>query len=165
MVDRARLTKLATYTQTDPPGSSFLTSKDFPKSLVEAVGRYDPAGHFLGPGVVHDLEIYNREPSATEKQILLPIMKKSFQNKRILNMAGGDDKLVPYRCSEPFLTWLKYAASSQGWFSEGGLKVEDIVFEGAGHTLSPGMAKAIDRFVLETLSSPYSPMIQNASKI
>lgn len=151
MSDRARLSKLATWTSTDPPGSSFLGSIDFPAGLVEAVEKYDPAGLLLGEIASRDDNFYKRNPTASEQKRLLPLMKRSLQGKRILNLAGGADKLVPYKRGEPFLRWLKNATASTGWFNEGGVVFEDIVFDGIGHDMSPGMVKEAHRFVIEAL--------------
>src|SRR5437764_6283728 len=44
MTDRAKLSKRASYVQSNPPGSKFLGSEDFPNELVDAVATWDPAG-------------------------------------------------------------------------------------------------------------------------
>ncbi|KAL9638932.1 MAG: hypothetical protein Q9164_001241 [Protoblastenia rupestris] len=152
MTDRARLSRLATYTGSTPPGSSFLGSKDFPKALIDAVRLYDPAGRVLGTAST-DASFLDRDSTDLEKQELLPEMQRSFQNKRMLNMSGGADKLVPYHCSRPFLQWLKKATAPSGWFNHGNFLFEDIVFEGVGHAMSPDMAREVDRFIIETLTN------------
>jgi pimeloyl-ACP methyl ester carboxylesterase len=154
MSDRARLSKLDSWTQSSPKGSTFLGSKDFPNGLIEAVEKHDPAGLLLGGGTSRDDIIYSRDPTAMEKRSLIPLMKSTLQNKRILNMSGGADKLVPYKCAEPFLRWLKNATSPAGWFKEGNVILEDIVFEGVKHEMSPGMVKEVHRFVCDTLDQP-----------
>ena len=165
MSDRARLSKLATWTNTDPPGSSFLGSTDFPKGLVEAVMRYDPAGLLLGNITSRADDTYDRDPSASEQEKLLPVMKSSLQGKRIMNIAGGADKLVPYKCAEPFLRWLSNATAPDGWFREGRVVVEDIVFEGVGHHMSPGMVGEAHRFVIEALEKMPTESAERTSKI
>ncbi|KAL9131361.1 MAG: hypothetical protein Q9217_000688 [Psora testacea] len=156
MMDRARLSKLATYEDSSPPGSSFLGSQDFPRALVDAVESYDPAGSILCR-ISANTDIFDRDVTATEKQILLPKMQRSFQNKRMLNMSGGADKLVAYHCSQPFLQWLKRAIAPCGWFSDGDFLLQDIVFEGLGHEMSTDMARKLDAFVIETLTKSYPP--------
>ena len=151
MFDRARLSKLGTWINSNPPGSSFLGSTDFPKGLVEAVEKYDPAGLLFGENRSRDDDVYDRDPTALEQKRLLPLMKRCLQGKRILNMAGGADKLVPYKCGEPFLRWLKNATASNGWFNEGGVVLEDIVFDGVGHDMSPAMVTEAHRFIIESL--------------
>lgn len=76
-------------------GSDFLGSKDFPKGLIQAVEKYDPAGLLLGDVASRSEDLYSREPSVMERRGLVPIMKSTLQGKRVLNMAGGADKLVP----------------------------------------------------------------------
>lgn len=151
MSDRARLSKLVTWTSSDPPGSSFLGSTDFPKGLLEAVEKYDPAGFFLGEIVARNDQVYDRNPTVSEQRRLLPLMKRTLLGKKILNLAGGADRLVPYKCGEPFLRWLKSATASDGWFSEGAVVLEDMVFEGVGHDVSPKMIEEAHRFVIEAL--------------
>ncbi len=165
MSDRARLSKLSTWKNRSPPGSDFLGSVDFPTGLLEAVKKYDPAGLFLGESSSLNDGIYNREPSEEEKGRLLPLMRSSLQGKRILNLAGGADKLVPYKCGEPFLKWLKKSTATEGWFGNGNFTIEDIVFEGVGHELSFGMAKELNRFVAETLEQLPSESSGKASKM
>ena len=165
MSDRARLSKLATWTESTDPGSSFLGSTDFPKGLVEAVERYDPAGLLLGEIASRNDDVYDRDPTVSEQKWLLPLMKSSLQGKRILNMAGGADKLVPYKCGEPFLRWLKTATASNGWFSEGGVILEDIVFDGVSHEMSPEMVKEAHRFVIEALDQTPTETVGRASKM
>ena len=165
MSDRARLSKLPAWTSSHPPGSSFLGSTEFPQGLVEAVKKYDPAGIFLGEIMARDDDVYDRNPTVSEQKMLLPLMKRCFQGKRILNLAGGADKLVPYKCGEPFLQWLKRATSSNGWFCDGGLILEDIVFDGVGHEMSPEMVPEAHRFVVEALKQTIIEREERASKI
>lgn len=152
MSDRARLSKLPTYTQTKPPGHSFVGSSDFPQGLVEAVRRYDPAGMFWShlkaarPGHEHLHEV-----SSEDKAALAPLMAKKLGNKRILNLSGGADKLVPYKCGEPFLSWLKKATGKGGWYEHGGIVIEDMIFDGVGHEVPDVMVKELVRFVGESL--------------
>lgn len=152
MSDRARLSKLATYTQSKPPGRTFLGSSDFPQGLVEAVRRYDPAGLFWSrlrsprSGQEHLQEV-----TQEDKVGLVPLMARTLGNKRILNMSGGADKMVPYRMGEPFLEWLKKAIGKGGWYENGGVVLEDMVFEGVGHEVPAAMVTELLRFVGESL--------------
>lgn len=78
----------------------------------------------------------------------------------MLVCSGGDDKLVPYRCAEPFMDFLKTATST--WYKDGKVYVEDNVYPGIGHAYSEDMAKDASRFVCDivarTPSSPTSKM-------
>lgn len=165
MTDRARLSRLDTWTRSSPHGADFLGSEDFPKGLIEAVEKYDPAGLLLGEVASRNDGVFDRNPTSNEKTRLMPLMKSSLQGKRILNMAGGADKLVPYKCSESFMRWLKNATSPSGWFSDGDVVLEDIVFDGVGHEMSPAMVKEVHRFVLDTLDQSLSEAHNRVSKI
>lgn len=151
MSDRARLSKLDTWTSGTPPGSCFLGSKDFPPGLVDAVGRYDPVGIFMGHFQPRTNANYTRTLSNHDKKKLIITMKNLLNGKRILNLAGGADKMVPYKFTVPFIRWLKDAVGPSGISGDGGTVVEDIAFDGVGHEMTPGMAKEVVRFVMESL--------------
>ncbi|KAI9739728.1 MAG: hypothetical protein M1834_006447 [Cirrosporium novae-zelandiae] len=151
MTDRARLSKLETWISSSPPGSNFLGSKDFPPGLIEAIHRWDPSGFLMPQATEHStLELDGSERGQVQK--ILPRMKNSLGGKRILNLSGGADKLVPYRCSEPFLTWLKKAIAPGEWFQDGDVLLEDIIIDGKGHEVSPEMVTEAVRFVSERIS-------------
>jgi len=164
MSDRARLSKLDTWTGSKPPGADFLGSKDFPRGLIEALEKYDPAAMLLGVRD-RDHNFYDREPTGAEKKRLSPLMEKSFMGKRLLNMAGAADKLVPYKCGEPFLRWLKRSTATDGWFGNGDVVVEDIIFDGIGHEMVSGMVKEVHRFISQTLDQPAPESPSRPSKI
>lgn len=141
MSDRARLSRRQSWTETS--GQEFLGSEDFPPSLVDAVRNSDPVG-LLWAGST-------QPPSDFES--LMPLMRRCLGNKRILNLSGGADKLVPYAHSKPFVEWLQQSASKGGWFEKGGLVIEDVVFEGVGHDVPSTMVGEMRRFVTETLEA------------
>jgi len=151
MSDRARLSKRKTWTETQ--GREFVGSTDFPRGLVTAVRQYDPAGLIWGSlaerrrGQEH---LYD-DISADERAVLLPLMSRTLGNKRILNLSGGSDKLVPYAMGKPFLDWLKKANEKGGFFEGSGLHFEDIIIPGAGHEVPPAMVEHMERFIVETL--------------
>ncbi|KAF4222578.1 hypothetical protein CNMCM5878_003616 [Aspergillus fumigatiaffinis] len=158
MVDRARLSKLPSWTNSDPPGSRILGSEAFPSSLLETISKLDPASIFLsyvnpnsdaGPLRNHPLP----EPTENEKQALRPVLRRCLAGKKILNLSGGADKLVPYHRGEVFLTWLKKAIAPHGWFADGAVTFEDIIDEKAGHEVTPKMVDEAVRFISETLAS------------
>lgn len=171
MSDRARLSKLQTWTETTPPGSKFLGSKDFPSSLLETVKKWDPAGFFLSqlePGAASDGPLRADtlpEPSERERERLRPILKRCLGGKRILNLSGGSDKLVPYHCGKSFLSWFGKAISPEGWFADGAISFEDIIFDGVGHEASPRMIEQAIRFIGETLASADDRVGTKASKV
>jgi len=150
MTDRARMSKLETYTKSTPPGATFVGSPDFPKALCEAVEKWDPTGLFIGhmQGNVRFQDQF-RDPTEAEIAKLVPLMKSHLQGKRIMNLAGGVDKLVPYKASKPFFDWFKKALAPGGWFSTYDVYLEDMIFDGVGHTMSPDMLKEAIRFILD----------------
>ena len=149
--DRARLSKRSSWKDGSPPGANFLGSKDFPVGLKAAVEAYDPAGMLLGDWSSRTDDTYDNEPSKDEQASLLPLMRRALQGKRVLNLAGGADKLVPYKCAEPFLRWLETAIAPRHWFGDGSVYLKDLVFEGIGHQMSPEMVKEAIRFTAETI--------------
>ena len=158
MADRARLSKLPSWTSTTPPGSEFLGSEAFPSSLLDTVRKYDPASLFLSRmnsgsevGPLRDSPF--PEPTEEEKESLRPLLTQCLAGKRILNLSGGVDKLVPYRNGQAVLTWLKKAIAPGGWFSDGAVTLEDIIDEKAGHEVTPKMVDEAVRFISETLSA------------
>ncbi|KAK7737875.1 hypothetical protein SLS53_006252 [Cytospora paraplurivora] len=112
MKDRARLSKLSTYEQ-DTEGAGFLGSKDFPPALVAQCAQFDPKGIVFGTGEVIEA------PSETQQVQLRQILDKHVKGKKFLLTTGGDDKLVPWRCSEPFTDFFTNAA--EGWYKDSGL--------------------------------------------
>lgn len=165
MTDRARLSKLPSYVRTTPPGKSFIGSKDFPPALAENVKKYDAAALLLSQVDATETEDYKREPTEKEKVKLIPIMRGSLAGKRILNLAGGADKMVPLRVSETFLSWLKRAVGKGGWFSDQGVVFEDISFDGVGHEVTIPMVNEMVRFVGETLTGVESGGRARESKL
>ncbi|KAL4805265.1 hypothetical protein BDV18DRAFT_17337 [Aspergillus unguis] len=158
MTDRARLSKLPSYTNSTPPGSQFLGSEDFPTSLLETVNKWDPAGLFLShldlsPNAQPIRSAPLPEPTESQKAALRPLLTRCIAGKKILCLSGGVDKLVPYSKGEPFLTWLKQAIGPDGWFADGAVTLEDIIDQSAGHEVTPKMVDEAVRFVGDALAS------------
>ena len=153
MTDRAVRSKLPSCMDSSPPGRNFLGSKDFPKTLIEAVEKYDPAGLLLGElDTVTGADHLDR-PSDREITKLWPLMRDKLGGKHIFNTAGGKDRLVPYEQGEPFLTWLKRAINPKdGWFKDRGTTLEDIVDKDARHEFSPLMRKEAERWLCSVLA-------------
>ncbi|KAL1627344.1 hypothetical protein SLS54_002268 [Diplodia seriata] len=144
MVQRAEKSKLQTWTSSDPPGSRFIGSADFPQALVDAVSLYDPAG-LLMRGIANP-----EAPTASEKQELGAKLKSRLRGKRILNLSGGADKLVPYTCGEQFLNFLKTSVKED---SALGLELEDLIFNDVGHETTPAMAERAVNFICDSIAS------------
>ncbi|OJJ43357.1 hypothetical protein ASPZODRAFT_136203 [Penicilliopsis zonata CBS 506.65] len=156
MADRARLSKLASWKGSEPEGSQFLGSKDFPFTLLETVRRLDPASLFLSYTGPESEVIISRpnplpEPTPEQQEILRPVLSRCLARKKILNIAGGADKLVPYRCGEAFLAWLKKAVGPDGWFKDGAVTLEDVIDPTARHEVTPKMADEAIQFVSRVL--------------
>ncbi|PNS19163.1 hypothetical protein CAC42_1899 [Sphaceloma murrayae] len=152
MTDRAAKTKLHSFLASTPPGRDFLGSEDFPRALVEQVEKYDPAGLLLGELDAVTGNDWEHEPSDAEKIRLRPILRDRLAGKKILCLSGGKDKLVPYKCGEPFLRWLKSASADDGWWKEGRLQVQDVIDPEAGHEFSAMMRQASVEFITRVLA-------------
>ncbi|OQO02190.1 hypothetical protein B0A48_11742 [Cryoendolithus antarcticus] len=157
MTDRAVRSKLGTCMDSDPPGRNFLGSKDFPRSLVEAVERLDPAGLLLGELDTVTGDDHLHIPSDAEITRLKPIMREKLAGKKLLILSGGKDRLVPYEQSEPFLTWLKKAIDTRsGWCDDQGTEVEDIVDPTGRHEFSAPMRREAERWLSDRLADASS---------
>jgi pimeloyl-ACP methyl ester carboxylesterase len=149
MMDRARLSKIDDWDPDNP--YAFLSSKSFTKTLVKAIEKYDPAGLIMRElnGVTVDDHLH--EPSDYEKEKISTVLDGTFRGKRILCLSGEVDKLVPYKCGEPYLTFLKRAVNT--YYKHGGIHLEDMVFEGVGHEIAPEMVQELIRFVNVSLGA------------
>lgn len=143
MAHRAAKSKLKTWTSTSPPGAGFFGSEDFPRALIDAVARYDPAGLLL-PGIDE-----NFKPAQEDLQRFKELVLQHLGGKKILNLSGGADKLVPYAVGEPFLKTLKQVTQED---RELNVEFEDVIYDGTGHTMSPPMAEKAVRWVCDVLS-------------
>lgn len=155
MHDRARLSKRKSYIESK--GAEFFGSKDFPNALVSSLSKWDPKGICFGSS---DISVH---PSEAEQKRLRKVLDGKIKGKSVLVCSGGADKLVPYHCSEPFLTFIKSATSS--WYAEENLYVEDIVYPGIGHEYSAGMVKDTTRFVSDIVAGNNPVGNKVASKI
>ncbi|KAI5257984.1 hypothetical protein E4T42_00776 [Aureobasidium subglaciale] len=142
MTDRAKKSKLSTWTSSE--GKAFLGSTDYPQGLCDATDRWDPKSFLVGDKL---------QPTDDQKKTLRPLIKEKLGGKHILCLSGGKDKLVPYTCSAPFLDWMKSGLDKKdGWFSDQGIVLEDIVDETAGHEYSAKMKVEAVRFISENLA-------------
>ncbi|KAF2278996.1 uncharacterized protein EI97DRAFT_431213 [Westerdykella ornata] len=143
MTDRARLSRRKTYTESSPPGSKFLGSEDFPRALRDAIALYDPAGLLLpdsfSPAKPSEL---SPPPNQDKLERMRRLLKERLQGKRILNLSGKADKLVPYAAGEPFLKVFKQMIGEDPSLD---IQMEDVLFDGVGHAFPKEMAdKATD---------------------
>jgi hypothetical protein len=142
--NRARLSKRETFKAQDE-GSSFLGSKDFPRDIVRACLRYDPKGILFGTEAVQEPE------SEEEKRRLKGLLDARIKGKKVLVCSGGDDKLVPYAMSKPFVGLLERAVGT--WYADGGVTVVNKVYDGVGHAFSEGMVEDATAFLIEEIAS------------
>lgn len=170
MADRARLSKLPSWTE-GKDGEKFLGSEAFPASLLDTVARYDPASLLLGQMGVQSTATTNTgplregplpEPTGTEKEALRALLGRTLAGKKVLNLSGGVDKLVPYHRGEVFLTWLKKALRADGWFADGGVTFEDVIDQAAGHEVTPKMAGEAVRFISDSLAGSSSASVRES---
>ncbi|KAI0595472.1 hypothetical protein F4775DRAFT_370757 [Biscogniauxia sp. FL1348] len=144
MQDRARLSKLQTWSATDN-GASFFGSRDFPDALIAACKKFDPKGIVFGTGEI------SRAPSAAEQDRIRSVLDSRIHGKKLQVLSGGADKLVPYAAAEPFLDFLKTAAAS--WYKNGAVSIEDHVYQGVGHEFNAEMRKDATRFILDAVDA------------
>jgi pimeloyl-ACP methyl ester carboxylesterase len=142
MADRARLSKRESYTSTDPPGKAFLGSEDFPVALQDAIAQYDPAGLLL-PNYFHPNQPDPQLSKATLDRFKI-LARERLHGKKILNLSGKVDKLVPYVAGEPFIKVLKQVRDEDKSLDIG---FEDVLFEGVGHAFPREMADKASEWI------------------
>jgi pimeloyl-ACP methyl ester carboxylesterase len=146
MTDRARLSKLQSYHSTSPPGASFLGSKQFPKALQEAIAKSDPAGLFL-PAHFNPIGP-DAEVDAAALAHFQQLLRQRLQGKRILNLSGKVDKLVPYAAGEPFLNVFKKAIAEDPSLRIG---LDDVLFDNVGHAFPQSMVEKATDWICEVV--------------
>lgn len=146
LTDRARLSKRPSYTSTSPPGAEFLGSSDFPQALMEAVQKYDPAGLCM-PGVFDPVG-EDKQLSKDGEERFRGIVRERLGGKRILNLSGRDDKLVPYAAGKPFSDVFKQVVSDRNL----DIEFEDVLFDGVGHAFPPAMVEKATAWICDLLA-------------
>jgi pimeloyl-ACP methyl ester carboxylesterase len=147
MTDRARLSKRETYTRTQPPGASFLGSPDFPQALRDAIAQSDPAGLLL-PGHFDPTKA-DSPPSKASLDRFKILVRERLHGKRILNLSGKADKLVPYAAGEPFLKVFKQILDEDKSLD---IDFEDVLFDGVGHAFPKAMADKATEWICGVLA-------------
>ncbi|KAG8529479.1 uncharacterized protein KY384_006116 [Bacidia gigantensis] len=162
MEDRARLSKVSSWQD-----GVFRGSKDFSNGLVEAIEKHDPVASIIKDLYLGDevWSLLDNNINMKQQQLLATRLTSRLTGKRLLNMSGGADKLVPYRCSEPFVNFLTQAIGPAGCLNGSDFHMKDKVFDGVGHEMTPDMAAEVNRFVLETLIQTPTSSHMNKSKI
>ncbi|GJC79713.1 hypothetical protein ColLi_02551 [Colletotrichum liriopes] len=146
--DRAKKSKLATFSAEDN-GVSFLGSRDFPPDLVASCLRHDPKGILFGTGAV---PASAGSLSGDERGRLRGVLDGlRLGNKKFLVCSGAEDKLVPYKMSEPFVDF--FAGAVETWYAGEGVVLENKVYEGIGHAFSEGMVEDSLRFLVDAVAA------------
>jgi pimeloyl-ACP methyl ester carboxylesterase len=147
LTDRARLSKRSSYTSSTPPGAAFLGSTDFPLALMQAVEKFDPAGLLL-PGSFNPVGS-DPSPSPETLERFRALVRERLQGKRILNLSGREDKLVPYAAGKPFLDVFKRVLDEDQALDVG---FEDVLFDGVGHAFPPAMVEKATAWICDLLA-------------
>lgn len=126
-------------------GPDFIGSKYFPKDLIEICSRHDPKAICFGNSPIPS------SLSSAEQGRLRAILDERVKDKKLLLCSGGDDELVPYANTKEFSTLLKEAVGEKGWYRDGGLEVDDRVYEGIGHKFSPKMVEDAVQFLVNAV--------------
>ncbi|KAJ4299069.1 hypothetical protein N0V90_004313 [Kalmusia sp. IMI 367209] len=153
MTDRARLSKLATYTSSTPPGVAFLGSSDFPPALREAIAKYDPAGLLL-PGHFDPTGSDPEVGKATLDRMKI-LLRERLQGKHILNLSGKIDKLVPYAAGQSFLNVFKRVLEDEPSLE---ITFTDVLFDGVGHAFPQSMVQKSTEWICELLEREDGPV-------
>ncbi|KAL1886005.1 hypothetical protein Cpir12675_006939 [Ceratocystis pirilliformis] len=150
MKDRAQRTKLPTYDPSND-GVTFLGSKHFPPDLVAECRKYDPRGVLFGTTEIPD-DIGSI--SDDEKKRITQTLVDKMGGKKVFVTFGGQDKLVPYSMSKPFLDFLSKATASWGGCEAVTLKQK--VYEEAGHVFTEPMVLDSLEFLCDVMKEgPY----------
>ncbi|KAF7545805.1 hypothetical protein G7046_g9472 [Stylonectria norvegica] len=138
MSDRAKASSLDC-------GDTFLGSKYFPPSLINTCKTHDPKALLFGLAPTPD--VLPLPPA--EQARLRSVFDARIRGKSLLLCSGAEDELVPYANSRPLVRVLKDAVG--GWYGDGGVVVDDRVYEGVGHRFSKGMVEDAVDFLVEAV--------------
>ncbi|KAL6864106.1 alpha/beta-hydrolase [Trichoderma novae-zelandiae] len=138
------LSSRAAASKLDCGETGFLGSKYFPADTIAAIRKSDPKGILFGTNPVPSLPL-----SQPEQDRLRKILDNRVRGKKLLLCSGAADELVPYRHAQPLIAVLRDAA--EGWYRDGGLEVDDRVYEGVGHRFSADMVGDAVEFLLRVV--------------
>ncbi|KAK2015318.1 hypothetical protein LZ32DRAFT_170934 [Colletotrichum eremochloae] len=145
--DRAKKSKLATFSA-DDDGASFLGSRDFPPGLVASCLRHDPKGMLFGTGAVPATA--EGVPEDERRRLRAALGRLRVGGKKFLICSGAEDKLVPYKMSEPFIEFFAGAAGT--WYADEGVTIKNNVYGGVGHAFSERMVEDSLRFLVDAVA-------------
>ncbi|KAL7949384.1 Alpha/Beta hydrolase protein [Trichoderma barbatum] len=138
------LSKRAASSKLDYGEAGFLGSKYLPADSIATIRKSDPKGILFGTSPIPSLPL-----SSAEQDRLRKILDSRVRGKKLLLCSGGADDLVPYAQAEPFIKVLKDAAS--GWYADGGVEVDDRVYEGVGHKFAADMVNDAVAFLMRVV--------------
>jgi hypothetical protein len=138
------LSSRAAASKLDCGETGFLGSKYFPADTIAAIRKSDPKGILFGTDPVPSLPL-----SQAEQDRLRKIFDGRIRGKKLLLCSGAADELVPYKHAQPLIGVLKDAA--EGWYKDGGLEVDDRVYEGVGHKFSADMVRDAVEFLVRVV--------------
>ncbi|KAJ3529276.1 hypothetical protein NM208_g9838 [Fusarium decemcellulare] len=127
-------------------GSSFIGSKYFPHDLVKTCLGRDPKALLFGTQSVPSSSL-----PAAEQARLKSVLDARVRGKKLLLCSGAEDALVPYANSRPLLKVLKEAVGEGGWYKDGGVVLDDRVYEGVGHRFSAAMVEDAVKFLVDAV--------------
>ncbi|KAL5611881.1 hypothetical protein BROUX41_000548 [Berkeleyomyces rouxiae] len=150
MKDRARRTKLSTYDLASD-GATFLGGKHFPPDLVAECCKYDPRGILFG---TKEILAGIHSVNDSDRQNISRTLLAALGGKKVLVTFGGQDKLVPYSMSKPFLDFLSQAIAS--WDGCDAVTLNQKVYEEAGHVFTGPMVLDSLEFLCDVMKTgPY----------
>ncbi|UNI20947.1 hypothetical protein JDV02_006989 [Purpureocillium takamizusanense] len=148
------LTDRAAKANLDTGGEPLVGSKYLPPPLTESLSRHDPRGIFFGsapsPPPPGPTSLSHAATAAAERERLRALLDRHLRGKKLLLCSGGADELVPHARTAPFAAWLADAA--RGWYADGGLEVQDRVYDGVGHHFSGGMVVDAVEFLVRVVA-------------
>lgn len=119
-------------------------SKYFPPDLLAKNLSRDPKGILFGTADIPQVPI-----AKAEQDRLRPILEGRVRGKHLLLCSGAEDKLVPYKDSEPVIKVLQDAAS--GW-ADGSFSITDKLYKGAGHEFRGDMVADSVAFIVDAVA-------------
>ena len=146
MDHRAMKSRLKAWGAANELGQPFVGSDKFPLSLLEAIKQWDPAQLLNDPAQAAQVADGPSVVDALVEQ-QWKVVQGRLSSKRILNLAGAEDKLVPYHCSAPFLDFLKRAPISHS----DDFELQDKVYDGVGHNMTAEMIQDALDFIMAQL--------------
>lgn len=143
MSQRAKKANLVSSSKNS--SSSFIGSRHFPRDLVKSCLAHDPKGLLFGTEPIPSLPL-----TQAEQERLRPVLDARIRGKKLLLCSGRDDELVPYANAESLIAVLREAAG--GWYNNGGVTVDDRVYDAVGHWFSKEMVQDAVGFLVDAVA-------------